>query len=419
VARLGDGYVSDHNGLRQRAHTAVQEEHVPQRSTGADSSTNGVNKGENDVETNAEANRETTAGTSRATTPAEGTGGAGRPPVMTDVALIAGVSHQTVSRVLNEHPHVRADTRERVLDAIRQLDYRRNPSARALVTRRTLTIGVVAYDATLFGPARTVQGVERAAHEAGYATSLTTAEGMSADALWTALEQVRSRTVDGIVLVAPRYAVEDVVARLPETLPFVVVESGDPSRVRLVRVDQEQGARLATDHLLSLGHATVWHVAGPDGWNESAGRLVGWRAALTAAGAPVPEPLTGDWSPRAGYEAGLSLDPSVTAVFVGNDQMALGVLRAMRERGLDVPGDVSLVGFDDIPEAAYLSPPLTTVVQDFWTLGRSAIALLLGDRGPHARPAMSTGPGEIVVPPRLVVRASTAPRRPAASVDGR
>ena len=356
-----------------------------------------------------------------------GAGTPSRPAVMADVAIAAGVSHQTVSRVLNGHPHVRPATRDRVLAAIEQLGYRRNPSARALVTRRTLTIGVVAYNTTLFGPARTLHGVERAAHQAGYSTSLTTAEGMSADALWSALQQVLSRSVDGIVLVAPRYAAEDVVPRLPRDVPVVVVESGDPDEVPVVRVDQHLGGRLAAEHLLALGHSTVWHVAGPSGWDEASGRLEGWRAALRTAGAAEPEPLRGDWGPRSGYEAGLALDPAATAVFVGNDQMALGMLTALRERGLRVPQDVSLVGFDDIPEGAYFAPPLTTVAQDFAELGRQAIRLLLEQavRGPQARDAGSVGAGSVgagsvgagetgagvtgaVVAPRLVVRESTA-----------
>lgn len=330
-----------------------------------------------------------------------------RPAVMADVASAAGVSHQTVSRVLNGHPHVRPGTRERVLAAIDQLGYRRNPSARALVTRRTLTVGVVAYNATLFGPARTLHGVERAAHEAGYATSLTTAEGMTAHALWSALQQVLTRSVDGIVLVAPRYAAEDVVPRLPHGVPVVVVESGDPGRVPVVRVDQHLGGRMATEHLLALGHPTVWHVAGPSGWDEASGRVDGWRAALRSAGCAQPEPLVGDWGPRSGYEAGLALDAAATAVFVGNDQMALGMLKAFRERGLAVPRDVSLVGFDDIPEGAYFAPPLTTVAQDFAELGRQAIRVLLEQAvgGPDARGA---GPVGAVVAPRLVVRESTA-----------
>jgi DNA-binding LacI/PurR family transcriptional regulator len=324
---------------------------------------------------------------------------------MADVARAAGVSHQTVSRVLNDHPNVRPATRDRVLAAIAALGYRPNPSARALVTRQTLTVGVVAYDTTLYGPASTLQGVERATREAGYAVSLSTAETVTAPALWAALDQLRTRSVDGIVLIAPRHAALDVIARLPADLPAVVIESGDPATVATVRVDQEEGGRLATGHLLSLGHPTVFHVAGPEGWAEAEGRLRGWRSALEGAGAAMPDPLRGDWSPRSGYVAGweLAARGDVSAVFVANDHMALGVLRAFGEHGIDVPGDVSVVGFDDIPEAAYLTPPLTTVRQDFAELGRRGIHLLLaqvedGRRG-----------GEDVVPARLVVRRSTAP----------
>ncbi len=161
----------------------------------------------------------------------------------------------------------------------------------------------------------------------------------------------------------------------------------------MVCVDQVDGARLATEHLLALGHETVWHVRGPADWLEAEGRVEGWRAALARAGRAAPEPLAGDWSPRSGYEAGRGLArmADVTAVFVANDQMALGVLRAFAEQGVKVPEQVSVVGFDDIPESEFFSPPLTTVRQDFGAVGRHSIeraaAADRGGRAPGARAA--------------------------------
>ncbi|WP_184542784.1 LacI family DNA-binding transcriptional regulator [Streptosporangium becharense] len=328
---------------------------------------------------------------------------------MADVAVRAGVSHQTVSRVLNGHPNVRAETRDRVLQAIQQLGYRRNMVARALVTRHTRTLGVVSFDTTLYGPASTVYGIERAARAAGYFVSMVSLRTIDRDGVRDALDYLAEQGVDGVVVVAPQRSAAQALTGMPTGVPVVAVEGGHAGDVSVVSVEQVQGARLATRHLLDLGHETVWHVAGPSDWLEAEGRMQGWRATLTAAGRPVPEPLPGDWSPRSGYLAGLRLaeTPGVTAVFVANDQMALGTLRAFAERGVRVPEQISVVGFDDIPESEFFTPPLTTVRQDFGAVGRYSIEVLLRQ--------MEAGPGwsheRHVVPPEFVARASTAVAR--------
>jgi DNA-binding LacI/PurR family transcriptional regulator len=328
-----------------------------------------------------------------------------RPPVMADVARIAGVSHQTVSRVLNGHLNVRDSTRARVLAAIDELAYRRNSSARALVTRRTRTLGVIAFDTTLYGPASTLFGIEQAAREAGYFVSIASLKAITERSVDEALDHLAEQAVDGLVVIAPQRQAVAALAGVPADLPVVAVEGGEAPDLPVVCVDQAAGAAAVTRHLLQLGHRTVVHVAGPLEWLEAEARLEAWRAALVEAGAPVPEVLAGDWSPRSGYEAGrqLSTRDDVTAVFVANDQMALGLLRAFQEAGIDVPGQVSVAGFDDIPEAAYFCPPLTTVRQDFAEVGRRSISLLLDqlDTGRAGAP-------RVVAPATLVVRASTA-----------
>lgn len=331
-------------------------------------------------------------------------------PVITDVARLAGVSHQTVSRVLNGHPNIRPATRDRVQQAIDTLGYRRNPAARALVTRQTLTIGVLAFNTTLYGPASTLYGVERAVHEAGYATNLTTAETTSRAAVLSALDQLRARSVDGVVVAAPLHEVHDIADLLPRGLPVVAVAGGEVHGLPSVHVDHRAGARAATEHLLSLGHRGVAHVAGPGCWVETVQRRQGWQDALADAGIRAPDALPGSWSAASGYEAGLRLaqDRDVTAVFAANDHMALGLLRAFRERAVDVPGQVSVVGFDDVPEADYFAPPLTTVRQDFASVGRRSIALLLEQVGAPA-PRGGDAPS-VVVPAELVRRASSGPR---------
>jgi DNA-binding LacI/PurR family transcriptional regulator len=333
-----------------------------------------------------------------------------RPAVMSDVALLAGVSHQTVSRVINGSDQVRPATRERVVAAMRKLDYRPSAVARALVTGRSQTLGVVTFNTTLFGPASTLVGVERAAAAAGYAVSIVSLESLGREPVKRAIERLRMQGVDGVVVIAPHVATMGALWDLPETLPVVAVEAGPQGGVPSVVVDQHQGARLATEHLLSLGHKTVYHLAGPPDWIESRERIEGWLAAVHDAGAAASAPLRGDWSARSGYELGRSLidQPDLTAVFAANDQMALGFLRLLHERGRAVPADVSIVGFDDIPEAAYFTPPLTTVRQDFNEMGRRCLHVLLEQiEGAGRRDVRD------VVPTALVKRASTAPPRAA------
>ena len=207
-----------------------------------------------------------------------------------------------------------------------------------------------------------------------------------------AVERLRVQGVDGILVITPQEGAADALVNLPAGVPVVAVEAGRPNSVPLVAVDQFAGAVDATQLLLDLGHETAWHIAGPRDFLEAQQRVDGWRSTLEAAGAEVPPVLVGDWSPRSGYRLGqqLAKDPDVTAVFVANDQMALGVLRALHERGREIPREISIVGFDDIPEAQYFTPPLTTVRQDFSEMGRSSLRLLLelmqntGDSRPSA-----------------------------------
>jgi DNA-binding LacI/PurR family transcriptional regulator len=325
--------------------------------------------------------------------------------VMADVAKLAGVSLQTVSRVINDSPHVRATTRERVLDAMRKLEYRPNSVARALVTGRSRTLGVVSFDTTLYGPASTLFGIERAAHDAGYFVSIVSLRSLTRSSVVSAVERLRDQGVDGILVVAPQESATQALLHLPEDVPVVATEAGPGDSVPLVAVDQVDGARLATSHLLELGHRTVWHISGPLDWLEAQDRVNGWRQTLEAAGVAAPPVLVGDWSARAGHELGreLAAKADVTAVFVANDQMALGLLRTLHEAGRRIPGDISVVGFDDIPEAEYFTPPLTTVRQNFNEMGRRSLLLLVEQIESGVRV-----PRRETVPPELIVRASTA-----------
>ena len=328
-----------------------------------------------------------------------------RAPVMSDVGRLAGVSHQTVSRVINDSGSVRAETRQRVLAAMRELGYRPNSMARALVTGRSNILGVVSFDTTLYGPASTLFGIERAAHEAGYFIIVASLKALNLASLSEAIERLSLQGVDGLLVIAPYVEGAEALLHTSADIPLVAVEAGPEGPVPLVAIDQRAGARTATQHLLDLGHEMVWHLAGPADFIESRQRVEGWRATLADVGIEPPGVLHGDWSARSGYEVGrgLSADPAITAIFVANDQMALGVLRAMHERGRAIPGEISIVGFDDIPEAQYFTPPLTTIRQDFDELGSSSLRILL--RMIESRDPVPAVPA---ARPELVVRASTA-----------
>src|SRR3954470_12345556 len=330
-----------------------------------------------------------------------------RTPVMRDVARLAGVSHQTVSRVLNGSPMVSPEVRARVEAAVEQLDYRLHASARALASRRTRNLGVVSVGTWQYGPSVLLFAITEAAQNAGYRTSLIGLPNTDRTHMRAALEQLTGDSVDGVVIIAPLAATAAAVQGIRTEIPVVMFEPGLHNGTTLVSIDEALGARLVTRHLLELGHHTVHHVSGPDGWLGTEARLQGWRAELADAGRVAYPPIPGDWSAMSGYRAGQAIarDPDATAVFVANDQMALGVYRALAEAGCSIPRDVSVVGFDDTPEAACYHPALTTVRLDFAEVGRQCVDRLLRRiRGEVLEPTEA-------VRPHLVLRASTAPPR--------
>ncbi|CAB4743007.1 unannotated protein [freshwater metagenome] len=331
----------------------------------------------------------------------------GRSATLADVARLAGVSAMTVSRVLNDRGNVSDSTRIRVRRAIDQVRYRPNAMARSLVLGRSQTIGVVTFDTAQYGPGSAVLGIERAARERGYGVTITVMERPDHDALRSAVLSLNDRMVDGMVVIAPFTAMAGALRDLGRGTPVVAAEAGHQGEVPIVGIDQGLGARLATRHLLEFGHRTVHHIAGPADWIESRLRSNGWRAELSEHGVTAPPVLDGDWTAKSGYDAGLRLadDGSVTAVFVANDQMALGLLHALHERGVRVPQDVSVVGFDDTPESAFFLPSLTTVRQDFATLGEVAVELL--DR--LVTDAAYVAEDRLLIDPTLVVRKSAGP----------
>lgn len=325
---------------------------------------------------------------------------------MADVAAKAGVSHQTVSRVINNHPNVSAKTRTVVEAAIAELGYRRNTAARQLVTRRSETLGVVAHNTEHFGPARILLGIQEAAYASGYGVNTVRLPNDSEKALISTVENHLSHQVDGLVVIAPQESIVRIIERLTPGVPMVAIGDIGAAGVQNVGVDQQRGGWLATKHLIDQGHRKIAHIMGPTGWLDAQARRRGWEAALASEGLEPGTLLIGDWSAASGYEAGKALIDAgeCTAVFVANDQMSLGVMRAAYERKLTLPRDLSIVGFDDSPESGFYFPPLTTIRQDFAELGRRCVGMLL-DGIAGNDPLFS-----VRIQPHLMVRGSTGPR---------
>jgi DNA-binding LacI/PurR family transcriptional regulator len=319
-----------------------------------------------------------------------------------DVARLAGVSHQTVSRVLNGHPSVREDTKTRVLVAIGELQFRPSRAARMLSTQRSEMIGVLAAAVgSHYGPASSVSAVEDAAREQGFYATVAHLVSVSPDSITAAVEDLLGQDVEGIVIVAPRTAVLSHLASLPLTVPIVAAqgEQLDAGGIPVASVDQRVGVSMVMRYLLEQGHSRILHVAGPPDWNDAQTRLRAYESELRAAGLPTLAPVFGDWTANSGYRVGrevlrdLAPGRDFTAVFSSNDQMALGMIHAFREAGLDVPRDVSVAGFDDIPESAHFWPPLTTVRQDFAELGKRCVDMLINTI--HDTGVRSGGPAGI------------------------
>ncbi|WP_045745290.1 LacI family DNA-binding transcriptional regulator [Actinoplanes rectilineatus] len=326
-----------------------------------------------------------------------------RQPSMADVARAAGVSAQTVSRTLRDSPNVNPETRQRVLAAVEQLGYRFNSAAKMLSSGRSHTIGLVLLQSGgYYSRSAVTAGVEAAAGEAGYAVSIATIAGLDTGLMERSLGKLADQGVDGIVIAVPLISVTQKMEDITRDIPTVTVDGSRTAGARVLGIDQREAGRVATQHLLDLGHRQVWHVAGPDEWIEARQRRQGWQECLAVAGVEAPPVLEGDWSPDSGFRQGqiLAMIPEVTAIFAASDEMAFGVIRALRERGRTVPDDVSIVSVDDIALAAYCAPPLTTVRQDFYASGAAAVSLLLQAPDPVD--------DAVIEPPLLSVRSSTA-----------
>lgn len=329
---------------------------------------------------------------------------AGRAPSIRDVARLAGVSHQTVSRVLNNHPSIRESTKQRVLEVMDELQYRPNRAAQALVKGRSRTIGVLSSSGSQYGPASSIAAIQDAARDAGYYVNTANLTSVDQPSIEAAVAHLMDQSVEGLIVIAPQVRVFDVLERLSIAVPLVSLQSAGRLNDKALSVDQISGARLATRHLIELGHTNIYHLAGPQDWIEAEARMRGFLDEMSAQDVPTTAPILGDWTAEFGYYAGRELlrVRDFTAIFSSNDQMALGLMHAIHDAGLAIPGDISIIGFDDIPEAPHFWPPLTTVRQDFGELGRRSIALLLAEIAGE-----DTEPYRGAIIPELVVRSST------------
>ncbi len=320
-----------------------------------------------------------------------------------DVAQLAEVSHQTVSRVLNNHPSVKPATRERVEGAIAELKYRPNQAARQLVTSRSQMIGILIAGTELYGPWAILNAMEREARSEGYSVISISVLPDSPESWREGIEQLRNLDIDGVITIALSNQIVKEVEKSLTSATIVIVDTEPSKKFDAVNIENFVGGKIATEHLIQLGHKQIVHITGPTNGYEGQQRRAGYEEAMKSAKLNS-DVIAGDWSIKTGYEIGTQIaarKDRPTAIFSSNDHLALGVMKGLSENGVKVPKDISIIGFDNIPEAAYFSPALTTVHQDFDQLGNLAIDRMLSQlREPSSHQAFT-------ISPELIVREST------------
>ncbi|CAM3462442.1 LacI family DNA-binding transcriptional regulator [Isoptericola cucumis] len=328
-------------------------------------------------------------------------------PNIRQVAERAGVSYMTVSRVLNDHPHIRDATRRRVQEAIEELGYRPSRTAQALATQRSRRIGVLVESAVTFGPTSTLYAVESAARASGYEVSSMLLRAGEEITPQEAVDHLIALGVDALCVVAPRSSSIAALRHIAVGVPVLVVKPDKDPTFLTVTVDQKAGTALAVDHLVSLGHRDILHLAGPLDWLDARTRERAFHARTKSWGLRERPIVVGDWTADFAYDfaRGIRELPEYTAIFVANDDMAVGLVHGLHDRGFSVPDDLSVVGFDDIPLARHVLPPLTTVRQNFDALGVAVVDVLRAAIEEREIPAVTR------IPAQIVTRSSSAPPR--------
>jgi len=336
-------------------------------------------------------------------------------PTIKQVAKATGVSTQTVSRVINKRPDVAPDTRERILNAINELGYQPSALARSLIQQRSYTLGVVTAGLKYFGPSRTLNGITSALEEAGYSLLLKELPRFDAENVLPIFQALLSHHVDGIIWAVPEVGENRNWINkqsLDLNVPVVYLAMESKENISTVSVDNYLGGRMATFHLLEQGYRHIGHITGPLDWWEARQRMIAWKDALKEYGLESREEhcAEGNWSPESGVQALeklLALYPEMDSIFVANDQMALAVIQVACEKGLKIPQQLGIVGFDDIPESAYFCPPLTTVQQDQYAVGKVAVAETIKLIESGWQGLESIEPKSMMLTPTLVVRQSS------------
>lgn len=324
-----------------------------------------------------------------------------------DVANYSGVSYQTVSRVINNHSNVAEETRKRVLKSIAELNYRPNRAARSLVTNRSDTIAILSFGTAFYGPGQMVSNIMEHAKNNGFRVSPSSLQQLGDKDVKAAIDELHELLIDGIIMIAP--IVTDFMSEIGELvgdIPFIQIDTKPKPGIASVVIEQAHGSKLAVEHLISLGHRQIAEISGPMNWYDAIMRHQSWVDTMVQYGLSHHMSVEGSWSAKSGYEgihALLGGGAEFTGLVVANDQMALGAIAALNERGLRIPEDVSVVGFDDIPESAYFLPALTTIHQDFEALGEQAVDYLVSlIKSPN------TPIHQRVLYPELIIRNSTA-----------
>ena len=337
-------------------------------------------------------------------------------PTIKEVASVAGVSTQTVSRVINDRPDVAPETRTRVQNVITELNYRPSALARSLISHRSHTLGVVTAGLDYIGPSRTLSGIASAAEDAGYSVLLKELPSFDTKEISPIFQAFLSRHVDGIIWAVPEVSENRKWISNPPTdieIPLVFLTMEHQNNLSIVSIDNYQGGHMAVSHLLEQGFRHIGHISGPLDWWEARQRKAGWNDALIEAGFAVKDHYwaEGNWSSESGslaFQRLLEQYTEMDAIFIGNDQMALGVIQIARQKGLEIPDDIGLVGFDNIPESAYFCPPLTTMQQDHYSLAKLAVEEIIKTIESVWDGAELDGPvNSIILPPTLVVRQSS------------
>jgi LacI family transcriptional regulator len=332
-----------------------------------------------------------------------------------DVAERAGVSRQTVSRVLNNRQDVSDETRKKIKEIMAELNYQPNAVAQSLSRQKSFLFGVVTSGLKFFGPSRTLSGITSKAEELGYGLLLKELANSNSSNVVPLLQWFKSHQVDGIIWAAPeiednRYWLKDIFPLIDIPIIFLTME--EQKNVTIVTTDNFSGAKVATEHLIQQGRKNIGHISGPLDWWEARQRKKGWEIALTEAGCEVSDRMwtQGNWSSKSGKSAFLELIEKFSemdGIFVGNDQMALSVLRSAQEIGKRIPQDLSVIAFDGTAESEFYYPPLSTVSQNLDELGRVAVAELVSQIEQKLSENIVVEPKYITIQPELIIRQSS------------